>query len=129
MLAVLRDLRVLNFWLPENRRQVRQTIRNQSPYIGAMIFGFEMGTGVRTYITGTAPYLVSLAILLMSTGVTPGLFAGVGFGLSRGLVIVDRVLYSDREIWDQKMSKAKSWWPIFGLGYVTVLMGILIWSL
>lgn len=129
LLATLRDLRVLRFWLPENRRQVRQTVKNYTPVVGDIIFGFEMGTGVRTYITGSAPYLVALVVLFLGVGITPGLLAGIGFGLARGMVVIDRVLNYDRGRWDKNMSRAKGWWPIASLGYATILIGLLIWLL
>ncbi|MFD0428413.1 hypothetical protein ACFQ60_11025 [Streptomyces zhihengii] len=37
---------------------------------GAMQFGFELGTGVRTYVSASAPYAIAVAVLL--SGVPAG---------------------------------------------------------
>ncbi len=59
--ALARDLDLVGFWLPENRRQVRQTVLRLRPVVGDVMFGFELGTSARTYVPATAPYLVALA--------------------------------------------------------------------
>lgn len=50
--------------LPENRRQVTQRVVRMRPLHGALKFGFEMGTGVRTYVTAASPYVVAAWVLL-----------------------------------------------------------------
>lgn len=37
--------------LPQNGRQVPESVRDDGPRYGALQFGFEMGTGLRTYYT------------------------------------------------------------------------------
>ena len=91
-IALLRDLGVVRFRMPENRRQVRQTVLRLRPMVGDAMFGFELGTGTHTFVLATAPYLVAAAVLVFGDGIAPGLATGVGFGLGRGLVVVDRRL-------------------------------------
>ena len=84
--ALARDLGVVRFWMPENRRQVRQAVLRHRPVVGDLMFGFELGTGARTFVPATAPYLIAVAVVVVADGLIPGLVAGAGFGLGRGLV-------------------------------------------
>jgi hypothetical protein len=54
--TVLRDWEIIRFRLPENRRQVPQIVFAKGRSRAALQFGFEMGTGVRTYVTATSPF-------------------------------------------------------------------------
>lgn len=113
--ALARDLGAVEFWLPENRRQVRQTVLRLRPVVGDLMFGFELGTGARTFVPATAPYLVAVAVIVAADGFIPGLVTGAGFGLGRGLVVVDRMLHRDRERWDRTMKSYARAWPVVGL--------------
>lgn len=113
--ALARDLGVVRFWMPENRRQVRQTVLRLRPVVGDLMFGFELGTGARTYVPATAPYLAAVAVLVVADGLIPGLATGAGFGLGRGLVVVDRMLHQDRKRWDETMKRRNKAWPLVGL--------------
>ena len=77
--ALVRDLGVVRFWMPENRRQVRQTVLRLRPVVGDLMFGFELGTGARTFVPATAPYLVALSVIVVADGFISGLVAGAGF--------------------------------------------------
>ena len=120
--ALVRDLGVVRFWLPENRRQVRQTVLRLRPVVGDLMFGFELGTGARTFVPATAPYLVALSVIVVADGLIPGLAAGAGFGLGRGLVVVDRTLRQDRERWDQATKRLHKVWPLVGLVMAVALL-------
>ena len=124
--ALLRDLGMVRFWMPENRRQVRQTVLRHRPLVGDVMFGFELGTGARTYVPATAPYLVALAVITLGDGVMAGLATGIGFGLGRGLVVVDRTLHSDRGRWDTTMRHLRQLWPLIGLALAAALILILV---
>jgi hypothetical protein len=86
-LGVLRDAGVVRLPLPQNARQVpadllrHRTVRGL--VLGAFRFGAELGTGVRTYVPASAPYVVALALLLTHPGPGASLAAGAGFGLGR----------------------------------------------
>lgn len=72
---------------------------------GPLKFGFEMGTGVRTYVTSVLPWALVGLILLLAPGLTGGVFIGVGFGAGRALVLAARK--ADPHVWDQRMGEAK----------------------
>ncbi|HEX2299225.1 MAG TPA: hypothetical protein VHH34_12045, partial [Pseudonocardiaceae bacterium] len=48
--------------LPQNARQVPTWIIREGSRAGALQFGYEMGTGVRTYMTSALPHLVLLTV-------------------------------------------------------------------
>ena len=120
--ALARDVGLVRFWLPENRRQVRQTVLRLLPVIGDAMFGFELGTGARTYVPATAPYLAAVAVIVASDGFVPGLVAGAGFGLGRGLVVVDRMLRRNRQGWDKTMKRYAKALPVVGLVATAALL-------
>ena len=100
LLTLLRDWEILRFRLPENRRQVPQTVFAKGRSRAALQFGFEMGTGVRTYVTATSPYLLASYLLLTSPSMVVALTAGVGFGFARGILPIMRSLAPDSREWD-----------------------------
>jgi hypothetical protein len=88
--AVLRDLEIVRFPLPQNQRLIPRIVLRRGPTGIALQFGLELGTGVRTYLTATAPYLVALAIVIGGPSWQGALLAGGGFGLGRTLSFVSR---------------------------------------
>lgn len=101
VLVVVRDANLYPVRLPQNHRQVRQSVLHMPGSAGALMFGFELGTGVRTYLTGAAPYIAVTAAILADGGVMlHALLVGVGFGLGRGLVPIVRWLHDDADAWD-----------------------------
>ena len=68
--------------LPENKRQIPAHIFGQPPTRAAMNFGFQLGTGVRTYVPVPAPYVLPLLLLVgwVPLGVAVSLAVGFGFG-------------------------------------------------
>jgi len=87
-LTVLRDLDLIHFGLPQNRRLVPLDVLNQSEYKSAVQFGIEMGTGVRTYLSASAPYMVA-AYLLLSSAPVPDVFAAaMGFAVGRWMMLL-----------------------------------------
>lgn len=125
-LALLRDLGVVRFWMPENRRQVRQSVLRLRPLAGDIMFGFEMGTGARTYVPAASPYLIILVVVAFGDGVVPGLATGAAFGLSRGLVIVDRSLHRNRAGWDSALEHNQRLLPLIGLATAVPLTILLL---
>lgn len=83
-LAVLgRELRLWRLRVPENARLVPERVQHPGEW-GALQFGFEMGTGMRTYSPSALPHLALLAIVLVvpfpaafavATGFAAGRFA------------------------------------------------------
>src|SRR5437868_6842109 len=68
--------------LPHRRAQVPSAVIASGGDAGALRFGFEMGSGVRTHMPSNLPYLPLVAVLLVSTW-PAALVSGLGFGLGR----------------------------------------------
>lgn len=101
--GVLRDLDVLSFPLPQNARQVPQAVLTGNVARGSLQFGFEMGTGVRTYVSSTVPYVLVVAILLTAPDVVTAVATGAGFGLGRALTPTARYASPDGEARDDAL--------------------------
>lgn len=84
---VLRDLDMVELPLPQNRRQVPQSVFYRGIAHASARFGFELGTGVRTYVPTSAPYALASAIVLLDLGTGLATLAGLGFGLGRGMTL------------------------------------------
>ena len=59
-----RELGLWHFAVPENARLVPEDVQHRAHW-GALQFGFEMGTGMRTYSPSALPHLALLAIVLV----------------------------------------------------------------
>ncbi|GAA3850738.1 hypothetical protein [Streptomyces sedi] len=103
LLAVARDAGLLpRLRLPQNARQVPQDVLQRDLARGALQFGFEMGTGVRTYVSASLPYALALAVLLANdAGVA--LLAGLGFALGRAATPTLRFASGTGEEWDDRL--------------------------
>ena len=85
--SIASDARLAGFHLPIHRRQVNERWLDEfRSWVYGAGFGFQVGTGLATYITTAANYL--LVVLLALTG-SPvlALATGVVFGLTRGLAV------------------------------------------
>ncbi|MGS2616142.1 hypothetical protein ACVCAH_16710 [Micromonospora sp. LZ34] len=100
LLGVLRETRVVTITLPQNARQVPQDVLRRSPRLGALRFGFELGTGVRTYVSATAPYVLAVAVLLGGQRLEVAALTGVGFGAGRAATPLIRRASGAVEGWD-----------------------------
>lgn len=91
-LLLLHETSVIRLRLPERREQVpRDRVRSATPR-SAIVFGFELGLGFRTYVTATAPYVLLVAIFLVVPSLGLLISAAVGFALGRSLVLLVRAL-------------------------------------
>jgi hypothetical protein len=99
-IGVLRDAGVVRFPLPQNARQVPQDVLQRDVARGSLQFGFEMGTGVRTYVSSTVPYVLVVALLLTAPDLVTALAAGAGFGVGRAITPTARHASRDGETWD-----------------------------
>jgi hypothetical protein len=87
-LAAVSDTGVTGFRLPVHRRQVNERWLDQfRPWVYAAGFGWQIGTGLATYITTAAVYLM---IVLGALGGSPvwAVALGVAFGFVRGLSVL-----------------------------------------
>ncbi|MFJ4466936.1 hypothetical protein ACIP2X_05360 [Streptomyces sp. NPDC089424] len=105
VLAALRDAGRLRLRLPQNARQIPQDVLRRHLARGALQFGFELGTGVRTYVSASAPYAIAVAVLLSGGSAAPALAAGAGFGAGRALTPALRRLSGDGEHWDDRLAR------------------------
>lgn len=94
--------------LPQNRRLVPQDVIPRADFSGPLQFGFEMGTGVRTFTPTALPQMLVLVIVLAG-GLGPGLLAGLGFGVGRVLMPLSRALSGDPRRWDTKLLASTAW--------------------
>ncbi len=90
--------------LPHRRAQVPSTVIASGGGAGALRFGFEMGTGVRTHMPSNLPYLPLLAVLLVSTW-PAALVSGLGFGLGRAAMALGRHSSRDGTWWDSQWQR------------------------
>jgi hypothetical protein len=103
--AAARDFRLVRFRLPAPTRQVPETVFGRGPVRAAFQFGFELGTGVRTQIPASAPYVVAAALALLNPGVIPTLATGVAFGAGRAIMPLMRAAQVDTAGWDSLMKR------------------------
>ena len=90
--------------LPHRRAQVPSTVIAAGGDAGALQFGFEMGSGVRTHLPSNLPYLPLMAVLLVSTW-PAALATGLGFGLGRAAMALGRHYSRDGSWWDDQWQR------------------------
>jgi hypothetical protein len=101
VLGVAREAGWVRIPLPQNARQIPQEVLKYRIRRGALRFGFELGTGVRTYVSASAPYVVALGLLLAHQSAVTTILAGTGFGLGRAATATIR--YASRhDEWDAR---------------------------
>lgn len=74
--------------LPETRRQIPISVFFHGLVRGAARFGFEMGTGMRTYVPSWAPYVLALALVLARPTLGQAALVALGFGLGRAVPLM-----------------------------------------
>ncbi|MGH3782110.1 MAG: hypothetical protein ACRDRO_16205 [Pseudonocardiaceae bacterium] len=89
--------------LPHRRAQVPSTVIGTGGQAGALQFGFEMGTGVRTHMPSNLPYLPLLAVLLLGNWAAAA--AGLGFGVGRAAMALGRHHSGDTSWWDRQWQR------------------------
>lgn len=102
VLALARQFLNVPISFPENRRVVPRTIERRGPAMAALQFGFELGTGTRTYVTANAPYIVAVGVILLAS-VSEALLTGIAFGGGRALMVLLRVADRNRTLWDDRL--------------------------
>jgi hypothetical protein len=111
--------------LPQNRRQIPLEVFGSGLVKGAYRFGFEMGTGVRTYLPSPAPYILLLALLFGRLTLASALFVAIGFGLGRAVPLMLQLRQVDREQVTEAFLRGTIQIPPIAAGCV-VLVGALI---
>lgn len=108
-IAVMRDLGILHFHLPENARLVPREVFYRGERRAALQFGFEMGTGLRTYLSATTPYVLLVGLLLLEPELPLTLLAGAGFGVGGATMLPARLLSVRRGQWDRRLDRELIW--------------------
>jgi hypothetical protein len=80
-----RELGLMTIPLPQNARQIPQEVLQLRLRRGSLQFGFELGTGVRTYVSASTPYVLALGLLLSRQDLLPTVLTGTAFGAGRAL--------------------------------------------
>ncbi|MFA1538644.1 hypothetical protein [Actinomadura monticuli] len=83
--GVAREVGLIRLPLPQNARQIPPDVLQTHLRRGTLQFGFELGTGVRTYVPATAPYVLALALLLARGSLPIAVLTGAAFGAGRAL--------------------------------------------
>lgn len=90
--------------LPQNARQVPQSIVDEGGPVGGLQFGFEMGTGVRTFMTSGLPHVLFVMVFLLAPW-PDALLAGASFGAGRAWMALSRLWHGDVHRWDEELLK------------------------
>ncbi|MGB8963913.1 MAG: hypothetical protein WCC38_18390 [Pseudonocardiaceae bacterium] len=98
------ECRLHRITLPHRRAQVPSTVIAAGGDAGALQFGFEMGSGVRTHMPSNLPYLPLVAVLLVGSWAA-ALLAGLGFGLGRAAMALGRHYSGDSPWWDRQWQR------------------------
>lgn len=86
LLCMVRDLGWLpDGSLPENRRQIPREVLGKPEDVGFLQFGFEMGTGARTYMPTATPLVLAALIVLVPHSPLAIVLAAVFFAVGRFL--------------------------------------------
>ncbi len=123
--AVLgRELRLWRLRIPENARLVPERVQQLGEW-GALQFGFEMGTGMRTYSPSALPHLALLAVVLVVP--FPAAFAlGAGFAAGRLAMPLLSNAWSDdggwTELWARSDRVVRPLLALVCVGALTVAM-------
>jgi hypothetical protein len=88
LLAMASDVELFGFRLPVHHRQVNERWLDQfRAWVYGIGFGFQIGTGLATYIMTSALYLL-LVIAALTQNVVAAVALGAVFGLVRGLAVL-----------------------------------------
>jgi len=107
--AVTDDALRLGWRWPQNLRQVPQRIRYREPAVAMVQFGFELGTGMRTFVTSAAPYVLIGVLVFAGLSIVGALAVGTGFGAGRALMPLLRAWHHAPGDWDQRLQRADRW--------------------
>ncbi|MDQ3886808.1 MAG: hypothetical protein M3308_07350 [Actinomycetota bacterium] len=108
--------------LPHRPVQVPSAVVDQGPELGALRFGYEMGTGMRTHMPSNLPYLVLASLVLLGSW-PQGLLSGLGFGLGRSWMALGRHYSQAPERWDGQWRRFEPWLRrVLALTAVTALV-------
>jgi hypothetical protein len=94
--------------LPHRRAQVPTSVVGEGARRGALQFGYEMGTGMRTHMPSNQPYVPLLATILV-TSLGQALLVGVGFAIGRAWMALGRYYGRNADWWDSVWAAHEKW--------------------
>lgn len=103
-LVLLAEFGLYRLPLPQASRLVPQWVTRESAP-GALQFGVEMGTGLRTYSPSGLPHLAAVALLLYPA-VEVAVVTGAGFAVGRALMTVSRTASANPDAWDADLKRS-----------------------
>ncbi len=118
--GVLKDLGIAAVPFPQTNRQVPTSIFDRGAVHAALLFGFEMGTGLLTFVSASAPYVLASAILLLDLPFWGVLAAGAGFGFGRAATPLSRAMSGDMRAWDAALLRSLKPIKLVAIAIVTV---------
>jgi hypothetical protein len=104
VVAALQEMGWLHLALPQASRQIPQALFRRGLARAALQFGFELGTGLRTYLPSALPYLLLSAVVLLGQNPWLAAAAGAGFGLGRAMMPLAWHAGKDAEWWDKQLT-------------------------
>jgi hypothetical protein len=105
VVVVGNEVGVFKVPLPQNARQVPSSVIVDGGRVGAWQFGFEMGTGLRTFMTSSLPHLAALSVALFAPW-PYAIASGAAFGAGRAIMPLVRIGWGDADDWDRRYSRA-----------------------
>ncbi|MFH8615029.1 hypothetical protein ACH4E8_08115 [Streptomyces sp. NPDC017979] len=98
---------LLPFRMPQNARLVPSDIVVRTDGSGALQFGFEMGTGLRTFVPSHLPY-AAIAVLLFGGPWWATPLGGLAFAFGRSLMVRSAVHSGDASAWDRAFAARRT---------------------
>lgn len=108
VIVLLRDTGTFDIRLPQARRQIASDIFDRGRTRGLALFGLQLGTGVVTYLSAGAPYVLATGLLVSITPYGGFVAAGVGFGLGRFATSLSQAV-GDLDQWDARWVARAPW--------------------
>lgn len=103
--------------LPQRHRQVERSVHRRGGIVGSFQFGFEMGTGVRTYTPTALPHVCALSLILVAEPGT-GVVAGGAFAMGRAVVLLGPRVKASWELHQVSYGK--------GFAQAVVVLGVMV---
>lgn len=106
-IVVAREADWLRFPIPSRNGQIPPSVATKGYPVAHLQFGFEMGTGLRTFLPTAAPHFLVACLVIFVHSPLMVLPIGVGFGISRAANLwlsyfgLDRQVWSDAGRWDR----------------------------
>jgi len=101
---VVYDLQADVVRLPQRRSLIPQDVFLHSRAEGFFRFGLEFGSGIRTFVTSSSPYIVLVALLGTTNDVRLCCAAGLAFGLGRSVGPLQAV-FADQTLWSSDLTR------------------------